>query len=162
MSQVTIRRLQPQDKPTVLRILQNTPEFLPFEVVVAEELIDAFIESPNESGYHIMVAEIGNDVAGYVCYGQTPLTESTWDVFWIAVGRNSQGHGIGRDLMRYTEDHIKKLGGHLVVVETSSKPNYNKTRKFYEDLKYLEIARIPEFYAPNDDEVIFIKRVDKE
>jgi len=131
-------------------------------VVVAEELIDAFIESPQESGYLITVAEIGNDVVGYICYGQTALTESTWDIFWIAVNHTKQGHGIGGALMKDTEKRIKDLGGHLVVVETSSKPNYNKTRKFYLDLQYKEIARIPEFYAPNDDEVILIKRVDKQ
>jgi len=144
-----------------MHILQNTPEFLPFEVVVAEELLDAFLESPLESGYFILVAEIEKAVAGYVCYGQTPLTQSTWDIYWIAVDRNRQGKGIGRDLMAATEKNIRDRGGRLVVVETSSKPNYNKTRQFYLDLQYTEIARLPEFYAPNDDEVIYIKRVDR-
>jgi len=64
--------------------------------------------------------------------------------------------------MQHTEARIKTLGGKLVVVETSSKPNYNKTRQFYLNLKYREIARIPDFYATNDDEVIYIKRVDTE
>lgn len=161
MSQTTVRLLRPGDKPSVNRILRNTPEFLPFEVEVAEELIDSFIESPEESGYEILVAVIDSEVSGYVCYGQTPLTQSTWDIYWIAVDRTRQGHGIGRTLMQSAENRIRELGGHLVVVETSSKPNYNKTRQFYVDLQYTEIARIPEFYAPNDDEVIYIKRVDK-
>lgn len=146
----------------MIRILQNTPEFLPFEVVVAEELIDAYVESAHESGYHIMVAETDNKIAGYICYGQTALTQNTWDIYWIAVDRSLQGKGIGRALMQDTEKRIKVLGGGLVVVETSSKPNYNKTRQFYVDLKYTEIARVPEFYGPNDDEVIYIKRVDKQ
>ncbi len=131
-------------------------------MVIAEELIDSFIEYPRESGYHIKVAEIDHDIAGYVCYGHDSMTESTWDVYWIAVDRNRQGHGIGRALMQDTEACIKTLGGRLVIVETSSKPNYDKTRKFYLDLKYKEIARIPEFYATDDDGVIYIKRVDKE
>jgi ribosomal protein S18 acetylase RimI-like enzyme len=162
MSQIIIRPLRPEDKPPVIHILQNTPEFLPFEVVVAEELIDAYVESSHESGYHIMVAEMDHHVIGYVCYGQTALTESTWDIYWIAVDGTRQGHGIGRALMLDTESRIKTLGGRLVVVETSSKPNYNKTRQFYVNLKYKEIARIPDFYAQNDDEVIYIKRVDRE
>jgi len=144
-----------------MNILRHTPEFLPFEVDVAEELLDAFIEAPRESGYFILVAEIEKAVNGYVCYGQTPLTQSTWDIYWIAVDRSRQGKGIGRDLMTAAENDIRDRGGRLVVVETSSKPNYNKTRQFYIDLLYTELARIPDFYAPNDDEVIYIKRVDK-
>lgn len=142
-----------------MSILNNTPEFLPFELVVAEELIDAYIESPKESGLHIMVAEVNGEIAGYVCYGHTPLTESTWDIYWIAVDRNRQGQGIGGSLMKDSENKIRNIGGKLVVVETSSKPNYDKTRRFYIDLHYTEIARIPDFYAPNDDEIIYIKRI---
>ena len=142
-----------------MAILHSTPEFLPHEVVVAEELIDAFLTNSLESGYHILVAKTDSKVVGYVCYGETPLTEGTWDVYWIAVDRTRQGKGIGRALMIETEHNIQKLHGRLVVIETSTKPNYNKTRQFYVLQGYSEIALIPDFYAIGDGKVIMVKRL---
>jgi ribosomal protein S18 acetylase RimI-like enzyme len=142
-----------------MAILNSTPEFLPHEVVVAEELIDAFLTSSLESGYHTIVAETDNRIVGYVCYGETPLTEGTWDVYWIAVDRTLQGQGIGGALMRETENNIQKLHGRLVVIETSSKPDYKKTRQFYISEGYSEIAIIPDFYTVGDGKVIMVKRL---
>ena len=159
MGTTSIRPLTHQDKPTVMRILQATPEFLPHEVIIAEELIDAFLEDQKASGYYIYVAELDGEIAGYVCYGDTPLTEATWDLYWIAVAHDKQGYGIGRILMKHAEDDIKKMHGRLIMVETSGKPDYNKTRRFYEKLNYQKVCQIPDYYAPGDDLVLFTKRI---
>ncbi|MDD5288533.1 MAG: GNAT family N-acetyltransferase, partial [Dehalococcoidales bacterium] len=130
MGTTNIRPMIADDKPAVMRILRATPEFLPPEVIIAEELIDAFLEDPAASGYYIRVAELDSVIAGYVCYGNTHLTEAPWDIYWIAVDHNKQGHGIGRILMKHAEDDIKRMHGRLIMVETSGKPEYNKTRRF--------------------------------
>jgi len=155
----SIRPLTVKDKSSVMRVLQTTPEFLPPEVVIAEELIDAFLEDEKTSGYYIYIAEHDGEIAGYVCYGNTPLTEATWDLYWIAVANNKQGFGIGRSLMKHAEDDIKRMHGRLVMVETSGKPEYNKTRQFYEKLNYRKECQIPDYYAPGDDLVLFSKKL---
>jgi GNAT superfamily N-acetyltransferase len=155
----SIRPITAGDKPAVMGILHNTPEFLPHEITVAEELIDCYLDDPPSSGYHIYVAEVSGSIGGYICYGLTPLTDGTWDIFWIVVAHEKQGHGIGHILMKHAEDDIKRMGGRLVIVETSGKPEYNKTRWFYDTLNYQNICQIPDFYAPGDDLVIFIKRL---
>lgn len=126
---------------------------------IAEELIDAFLATPKESGYHILVAETDGGVIGYVCYGETPLTRGTWDVYWIAVDRGKQSGGVGRALMTATERDIKASGGRLVMIETSAKPDYNKTRRFYALLGYTEVARIADYYDVGDDLVILLKQL---
>jgi ribosomal protein S18 acetylase RimI-like enzyme len=153
--------MRPTDKPAVMAILRTTPEFLPHEVTIAEELIDVFLASPHESGYHILVADLDGRVAGYVCYGDTPLTEGTWDIYWIAVDRNHQGKGFGRALMNKAESDITASHGRMAVVETSGKPDYNKTRQFYSAQGYVEVARIPDFYATGDDKLILVKRLNQ-
>jgi ribosomal protein S18 acetylase RimI-like enzyme len=155
----SIRPLTVKEKASVMRILQATPEFLPPEVIIAEELIDAFLEDTETSGYYIYIAEHDGEIAGYVCYGNTPLTEATWDLYWIAVANNKQGFGIGRSLMKHAEDDIKKMHGKLIMVETSGKPEYNKTRRFYDTLNYQRVCQIPDYYAPGDDLVLFSKRL---
>ena len=159
MATTSIRPLTVKEKSAVMRILQTTPEFLAPEVIIAEELIDAFLEDTETSGYYIYIAEHDGEIAGYVCYGNTPLTEATWDLYWIAVANNKQGFGIGRSLMKHAEDDIRRMGGRLVMVETSGKPEYNKTRRFYESLNYQKICQIPDYYALGDDLVLFSKRL---
>jgi GNAT superfamily N-acetyltransferase len=142
-----------------MHILRATPEFLPPEVIVAEELIDAYLEDPVASGYYIYIAETEGDISGYICYGNTPLTEATWDIYWVAVSHTKQGFGIGRMLMKHAEDDIQRMHGKLIMVETSSKPEYNKTRRFYDNLDYQRVCQIPEYYAPGDDLVLFSKKI---
>jgi ribosomal protein S18 acetylase RimI-like enzyme len=147
------------DKPALMQILKNTPEFKPFEVVVAEELIDYYLEDGLKSGYNTLIAEDDGEVAGYICYGETPCTVGTWDIYWIAVSREKRGKGIGRMLSETAEAAIKKAHGRLAFIETSSTPLYENTRQFYLRRGYEIVARIPDFYMPGDDKLILQKRL---
>ena len=147
------------DKPPLMRILKNTPEFKPFEVTVAEELIDYYLSDGPGSGYNILIADDDGEVAGYVCFGETPVTVGTWDIYWIAVSREKRGKGIGKMLDDTVEKAIKKAQGRLVFVETSSTPLYDNTRHFYESRGYKLVAQIPDFYMPGDDKLILQKKL---
>ena len=155
----TVRPMVHKDKSTIMDILRTIREFTPEEVVVAEELIDAYLEAPSSSGYQVFVAEVDAAVTGYVCYGPTPLTKGTWDVYWVAVDPGGQGQGVGRALMAFTEARIKESQGRLVLVETSGRSDYAKTRRFYNSIEYKEAARIVDFYAPGDDKLVLEKRL---
>lgn len=156
---VKIRPMSAPDKPALMRILKNTPEFKPFEVVVAEELIDYYLSDGVKSGYNILIADDEGEVAGYVCYGETPCTVGTWDIYWIAVSQEKRGKGIGKMLDNAAETAIRKARGRLAFIETSSTPLYENTRRFYEARGYEQVARIPDFYMPGDDKIILQKRL---
>ncbi len=154
-----IRPMTKSDKPVVMRLLQAIPEFKPIEVVVAEELIDSYLDDPSGSGYHIVVSEVNSCVAGYICYGPTPLTEGTWDIYWIAVAPDEQGHGLGKALVAFAEEKITGAKGRLILIETASKPEYEKTQRFYYSQGYELVSRISDFYAPADDRLTLMKRL---
>jgi len=156
---IDIRPMSPEDKPHVIGILRDTPEFKPFDVAVAEELIDSYLDDPSGSGYYILVAEADSTVEGYICFGSTPLTEGTWDIYWMAVAREKQGQGIGSALIRSAEEEIIKDQGRLSMIETSSTPAYEKTRNFHLGHGYEIVACVPDFYAPGDDKLIMQKRL---
>jgi len=148
-----------EDRPHITKILHDIPEFKPFEVAVAEELIDSYLDDPSGSGYHILVAQVDSNVEGYICYGPTPLTEGTWDIYWVAVAQARQDQGIGSALMESAEKEILKAKGRLTIIETSSTPLYEKTRNFHISQGYEVVARIPDFYALGDDKLILQKRI---
>jgi ribosomal protein S18 acetylase RimI-like enzyme len=155
---MNIRPMIMRDKAAVRKILKNTPEFTPAEVTLAEEVIDDFLHDPENSGYYTLVADVDSAIGGFVSYGPTPITEGTWDIYWIAVDHEIQGRGIGWHLMSAAEEDIMRAGGRLVLVETSSKPGYEKTNLFYQKKGYKEVARIIDFYMVGDDQVIYEKR----
>jgi GNAT superfamily N-acetyltransferase len=154
-----IRLFTKKDKPVVMRILRSMPEFTPAEVAVAEEVIDSYLADTTRSGYHILVAEVDSTVAGYICYGLAPLTEGTWDIYWIVVTPEKQGQGIGSALIAFAEGKIRGAGGRLVFVETSSQPQYEGTRRFYQHQGYELICQVSDFYAPGDDKLVLQKRL---
>jgi len=158
VTRMNIRTMTSKDKSAIMRLLQNTPEFTPAEVVLADEVIDEYLFNPSESGYFILVAVIDSKIVGYICYGPTPITEGTWDVYWIAVDHEIQGKGIGRELMTAAEEKIQRAKGRLIVIETSSKAGYEKTNLFYQRMGYKEACRIKEFYAIGDDKIVYEKR----
>jgi GNAT superfamily N-acetyltransferase len=128
-------------------------------VTVAEEVIDSYLKDSVGSGYLILVAEVDSTVTGYICYGPTPMTEGTWDVYWEAVAPERQDRGIGSALMESAEKEIGRAKGRLAIIETSSTPAYEKTRYFYLSHGYEVICCIPDFYAPGDDKLILQKRL---
>jgi len=158
-SAIKIRKMTRRDKPALMNLLKDTPEFTPAEVVIAEEVIDSYLKDPIKSGYFTIVAMNGETLAGYLCYGPTPLTEGTWDLYWAAVSRSVRGKGIGKKLWEIGEADIIKQGGRLGIIETSSKPNYESTRRFHEGRGYKEVGRIADFYAVGDDKIIYVKQL---
>ncbi len=139
--------------------MKNTPEFKPSEFKVAKEVIDSCLRDDDNSGYFILVAQADAEIIGYICYGPTPLTENTWDIYWETVARNNRGKGIGGRLIKAAEREIIKAKGRLILIETSSTPAYENTRQFYHRHGYIEIARVPDFYEPGDDKIILQKRI---
>jgi GNAT superfamily N-acetyltransferase len=156
---VKIRPMLKKDKPALMALLRRTPEFKPAEVVVAEEVIDSYLADPDGSGYNTLVAQDGPAITGYICYGPAPLTEGTWDVYWIAVSAGEQGKGTGGALLASAEAKIKEAKGRLIIIETSSQAGYQKTSRFYSKHGYQAACRLPDFYAPGDDKLILQKRL---
>ena len=156
---IKIRHMQEKDKSALMKILRITPEFKLSEIVIAEEVIDDCLKDPVNSGYYTLVAEDDSGVEGYISYGPTPLTEGTWDLYWEAVAQEKRGQGIGSALMQAAEKEIRKAKGRLALIETSSTPMYENTRRFHLGLGYEIIARIPDFYSPGDDKLILQKRL---
>jgi hypothetical protein len=60
--------------------------------------------------------------------------------------------------MKHAEDDIQRMQGRLIMVETSGKAEYNKTRQFYERLDYQKVCQIPDYYAPGDDLVLYSQK----
>jgi len=113
-----------------------------------------------KSGYIFNIAEENNKPVGFTCYGFIPGTADSYDLYWIVVHQSQRGKGIGKVLLDMAVEHVGKLGGKNVWIETASRPLYEPTRKFYIKNGCDIITELPNYYGPEDNKVIYLKRVD--
>jgi ribosomal protein S18 acetylase RimI-like enzyme len=169
---VTIRlgSLRPSDRPRVAELLASTAVFSREEIDVALQLFDVSVRASGRAGaddasvadYEFTGAFDGERLLGYACTGPTPATEGTFDLYWLAVDPAVQGRGIGTTLVREVERDLRERGARMLLVETSSRPDYSNTRAFYARCGYTEAARIRDFYAPADDRIMMTTRLTSE
>ena len=149
-----------EDGQQIHTVNASTSIFSPEEVVCVDELFDEYqAEGSERSGYYFIVEKEDGRVLGYACYGPRALADRTYDLYWIAVSSASRRGGVGRALLDATEEAIRKLGGRLLIVETSGLPDYASTRAFYLATGYTLEATLKDFYKDGDDLVIFTKRL---
>ena len=172
---IRVGDLAPAHRKRVRDIVSATKVFRSEEIDVAIELFDIVfgtrdttevlysgfsLNTPASSDYFFLGAFTPEEeLAGFACYGPTPGTDRTYDLYWIAVHPAAQGSGSGTILLNEVERRLKGLNARMVVVETSSRSDYKDTRGFYLRRGYVEAARARDFYAPADDRITYTKRL---
>lgn len=147
------------DIETVRRLVRATGFFSEEEEAIALELVEDRLVEGAASGYEFLFAHRDGAVLGYSCYGRIPLTQSSYDLYWIVVDPAAQGSGVGRRLIAATEAAVIEAGGTALYAETSSRGQYAPTRGFYAAAGYRLAGEFPDFYAPGDGKVVFVKRL---
>jgi ribosomal protein S18 acetylase RimI-like enzyme len=147
------------DLPALRRLVAATRVFYPEERAIALELLEERLRRGAKSGYEFFFADLGERLVGYCAWGNVPLTRSSYDLYWIAVEPAAQGKGIGQRLMTLVERAVGERGGGGLYIETSSRAVYARTRRFYRDAGYREVARLRNFYAAGDHKVVFCKTI---
>jgi len=155
-----IRPIEAGDREAVRALVAGTGAFKPHEVEVAMELVDVALTQKGQDDYHpyVLVEEDGA-VGAYACFGKNPMTKATFDLYWIATRADRMGKGYGRAILSFVEGEVRRRGGRLLVIETSSQESYGTQRLFYEKTGYTLAAQLPDYYDEGDDKLIYIKRI---
>ncbi len=147
------------DLKAIEDIVRSSGFFSEQEIAIACELADDRLTHGSQSSYQFLFLEIRETVVGYTCYGLIPATAGSYDLYWIAVAQRQRGKGLGKILMQKTEAHVLSQGGRSIYVETSSRPQYIPTQRFYEHCDYFPEAVLKDFYAEGDSKIIYSKRL---
>jgi GNAT superfamily N-acetyltransferase len=157
--------ISPHDRARVAELVSATGVFRDEELAVALELFDDAITArasaeSDDADYAFLGAYTrGGELAGFACYGPTPDTDRTFDLYWLVVDPQLAGHGVGSLLLAEVEQQLNASGARMVVAETSSRDDYEGARWFYARRGYEQSGRVCDFYAWSDDRVFYTKRL---
>ncbi|HZF30497.1 MAG TPA: GNAT family N-acetyltransferase, partial [Gammaproteobacteria bacterium] len=92
-------RARAADLSALRKLVAATKVFHPEERTIALELLQERLRIGTRSGYEFIFADLDGELVGYCAWGAVPLTERSYDLYWIAVAPRRQGLGIGRRLL---------------------------------------------------------------
>ena len=152
------RSPSPPDRAQLIEIISQGAGFRPQEIAIAIELLDAALARAEGNTYEALVAvdEVPDKLIGYACFGATPMTEATFDLYWLVVADGARGRGVGATLFAAVAKQLAGRGK-LIRVETSSLEGQGGARRFYEKIGFKLVGEIPGFYRQGDDLLTFAK-----
>jgi ribosomal protein S18 acetylase RimI-like enzyme len=154
-----LRPLRLTDRARVEAIARGVGLFREDEIPVALEVFEATAAASDT--YEGVAVEQDGLLVGWASWGPVPCTLGTFDLYWIMVDPACHGLGAGRMMVDEMERRIAGRA-RLICVETAGRTDYAATRVFYERCGYRAVAKIPDYYAPGDDQVTFVKVVGRE
>ena len=146
------------DRDAALEALSGCGAFGAYEVEVAIGMFDEGLAGD----YTLLGVELDGALRGYACIGHAGLTEASWYLYWICVHPAFQGRGVGRALQAAVEALVRARGGDKLVLETSAREGYARSRRFYETAGFAVQGRIVGFYRHGEDCIIYCKALHAE
>jgi len=156
-----IRATIPEDTPELLTISEGTGVFLPADIVTLREVLDDYHMEAKDYGHRCVTYVQHDRLIGFAYYAPASMTDRTWELWWIVVSKQIQAKGVGGKLLMHAEDAIRQENGRLLILDTSSLPSYDLTRRFYVKHGFEVAAVLKDFYADGHDKVIYGKRLQR-
>lgn len=159
MSPLAVTPSLPTDLPAILAAARSVGVFTVEEVATVQELFDGYLRDPRASGYNFLSCKAGDELLGFACWGPTALSQGAADLYWICTAQTAQGRGVAAALFRAVEDAVRLIGRWLIVIWTSSRPDYAPARRFYQAAGCELQTQIADFYDRGEDLCVFVRRL---
>ncbi|MEZ5742200.1 MAG: GNAT family N-acetyltransferase [Sphingomonadaceae bacterium] len=146
-----IRPLERRDLDRVANLVDENAMF-PSEML--PDMSAAFFEGDDTQQW--LVFDDGQvDAACY--FVPEEMADAVWNLLMIAVDPKRHGAGLGSQLMEAVDRQLAREGVRMLLVDTSGKDEFERTRAFYDMLGYEREARIRDYWSHGDDKVTFRK-----
>ena len=153
-----LRPVVPGDTPALVALSASSGLFKPDELGAVEAMLDGYHATPGD-GHRILAWEEGKALVGIVYFAPREFADRVWEVLMIAVDAARHRQGIGSRMLAEVEEMIREANGRLLLIETSDKSSFERTRQFYHKHGYAEVARIPDYFTDGDGKASFVKRL---
>ena len=156
-----IRTATPKDSAAVIDLVVAADMFSVDDAWLVEGMLADYFDGNNDDG-HVCVIDDEGAPLGVAYYQPKSAADRVWDLTMIAVQPNRQGQGRGTTMLQHVEEDLRARDQRLLLVETSSLPQYDRTRAFYVKCGYEEEARIRDYWESGDDLIVFRKALNED
>lgn len=149
MTDLTIRRMKPEDRPAVVALLLDSEPWKWLGYTAADW--DQYF-APIPQGRDSYVADLDRNVAGIAVVRQKFLLGDYLELFGVASG--ARGKGLGKLLLAHVESIVFARAKNLFACVS----DFNEgARSFYKKQGYQEIGPMPNFLIPGSAEILLRK-----
>jgi ribosomal protein S18 acetylase RimI-like enzyme len=152
-----IRPIEPADTAALVVVCEKAGVFSSDELAVLVKLFDDYHATNAKSGHQALTYDEGGTLIGVVYLTPKEMTDRTWELLMIMVDGSRQGQGVGASMLRTVEDTLRGSNGRMLLVETMSISEFERTRQFYRKNGYAEVAQVPDYYAAGVGKTTFTK-----
>jgi ribosomal protein S18 acetylase RimI-like enzyme len=149
---ITVRPAAAADQ-SLIGVLAEAGSLFPARAVA--DMIAPFLAG--NDGEHWLVAQDAAGVCGFCYCALERFTEGTYNLLAIAIAPARRGEGIGGAPLHGLREALRAAGGRLLLVETSSRPEYSAAKAFYRAAGFTPVATIPDFWSAGDDKLVFAR-----
>ena len=154
-----IRSVTPADTPALVALSGSSGMFKPEELWAIQGMLDEYHANVTSSGHQMSAYDEGPELVGMAYFVPKEFTDRVWELLMIGVDAPRHRQGVGSQLLEAVEKAVRAADGRLLLIETSDKASFERTRQFYRKHGYSEVAHIPDYFTDGDGKVSFIKRV---
>lgn len=145
------------DRAALLDLQLAAGMFTAEDIAPVAAILDACLTGSNGPDHRWIVFDGDDGFRGAAYYAAETVSDRVWNLLMIAVLPEAQGKGIGEQLITHIEAELRTEGQRILMVETSSTDQFDKTRDFYARLGFSEEGRIRHYYGDDAHKVIFAK-----
>lgn len=149
-----IRETIKADAEALLAIVRESGQFDENGLSHVKETLDAYLAGESEDLW--FTADDGEPVGVAYCAPE-PVTNGTWNLLMLWTRRDREGRGLGSALVSRVEKILIERSARLLIVESSSLPDFAGARSFYNKCGFTQEARVKNFFAAGDDTIIYTK-----
>ncbi len=157
---MTVQPATPEEREAILAAARSVGVFNAEEVDTVAELFDGYLRDPRVSGYNFLSCTAAGELLGFACWGPTALSQGATDLYWICTAQAAQALAAAAALFSAVEAAVRAAGRWLIVIWTSSRPEYAPARRFYTRLGGDLQTQIRDFYDRGEDLCVYVRRLE--
>ena len=154
-----IRPAQVSDTPGLVSLASSSGLFQEADEPAIRAMLDQYHSEKIHHAHQILTFERAGAIVGMAYFAPKEFADRVWELLMIAVDATHHRQGIGSELLLAVESHLRSQGGRLLLIETSSKSSFERTREFYRKHGYANVAHIPDYFTDGDGKASFLKRL---
>jgi uncharacterized glyoxalase superfamily protein PhnB/ribosomal protein S18 acetylase RimI-like enzyme len=155
----SIRPVAPADTPSLVALSASSGLFKEEELGAIQKMLDDYHGAKVGNDHKILTYDEGGTLLGIAYYCPKEFADRVWELLMIGVDAARHREGIGSRMLLAVEEAVKTANGRLLLIETSDKSSFHRTRQFYRKHGYSEVSSIPDYFTDGDGKASFVKRM---